>query len=98
MPDTVLCTTSQTFRNAHFHDVRQGSAVVGDTCSGKTETVRGLAALLGKYLNLTSCSDSTELSSLSRKLQVITMFSRWMLAIELFALCSLCVTTRMMIF
>ncbi|CAK8694917.1 unnamed protein product [Clavelina lepadiformis] len=55
----------------------QGCALVGETCSGKTETVKGLAALLGKFLYLVNCSESAELSSLSKILQGLSTDGSW---------------------
>nr|CAB3238692.1 dynein heavy chain 8, axonemal-like [Phallusia mammillata] len=55
----------------------KGSAIIGGTCTGKTETIQGLAALLGKYLCLIHCSESTEISSLARVLQGLATDGSW---------------------
>lgn len=51
----------------------QGSSVVGNANSGKTQTVMGLANLLGKFIFMIRCTDTTDSVSVGKILQVILL-------------------------
>ncbi|XP_077973667.1 uncharacterized protein LOC120348568 isoform X2 [Styela clava] len=55
----------------------QGSAVVGNASSGKTETVMGLASLFGKYIFMINCTRSTDATSLGKILQGLAADGCW---------------------
>ncbi|XP_060567478.1 dynein axonemal heavy chain 5-like [Ruditapes philippinarum] len=55
----------------------QGSAVTGPVGAGKTETVKGLANILGQFLGVFQCSEQTDPTSLAKIIQGTAMDGCW---------------------
>ncbi|XP_041462850.1 dynein heavy chain 8, axonemal-like [Lytechinus variegatus] len=55
----------------------RGSALTGGTGVGKTETVKGLAFFLGRYLALFGCSPHTDPAALGKVVQGLAMDGSW---------------------
>ncbi|XP_070568705.1 dynein axonemal heavy chain 5-like isoform X4 [Ptychodera flava] len=55
----------------------KGSAIIGSIGVGKTETAKGLAFLLGKYMAVFSCSPESDASGLSKILHGLAMDGCW---------------------
>ncbi|XP_053397319.1 dynein axonemal heavy chain 5-like isoform X6 [Mercenaria mercenaria] len=55
----------------------QGSAVTGPVGAGKTETVKGLANVLGQFLGVFQCSEQTDPTSLAKIIQGTAMDGCW---------------------
>ncbi|XP_077977225.1 dynein axonemal heavy chain 8-like isoform X3 [Glandiceps talaboti] len=55
----------------------KGSAVIGSTGSGKTETAKGLAFLLGKFMAVFSCSPQSDATGFSKILHGLAMDGCW---------------------
>lgn len=51
----------------------RGSALTGGTGVGKTETVKGLAFFLGRYLALFGCSPHSDPAALGKVVQGLAM-------------------------
>ncbi|XP_052807484.1 dynein axonemal heavy chain 5-like isoform X7 [Mya arenaria] len=55
----------------------QGSSVTGPVGSGKTETIKGLANVLGQFLAVFQCSDETDPTCMSKIIQGSAMDGCW---------------------
>lgn len=66
----------------------RGSALTGGTGVGKTETVKGLAFFLGRYLALFGCSPHSDPAALGKVVQGLAMVrsakNKWMILLVIY--------------
>jgi len=68
----------------------KGSVICGRPNSGKTQTVKGFAQYLGKFIQVLSCTSQTHFSSIAATLQGLAQGGLWGLFDEVQNLSSLC--------